>query len=104
MLTFAPGGARPCDRDHDHDDDETECVRVALWTDDPARGKADLWKHNGSDPNKPLLLGCKGLVFDVSVARDFYGPEVRGVTRLSPMCSLSSHSLLTPPRPPHTTF
>lgn len=46
----------------------------SMMRDDPVCSKAELWTYNGSDPAKPLLLGCKGLVFDVSAGRDFYGP------------------------------
>ena len=35
---------------------------------------AELRPFDGSDPSKPLLLGCGGKVFDVSSARGFYGP------------------------------
>jgi len=35
---------------------------------------AELREYNGTDPSKPLLLGCGGRVFDVSSSRGFYGP------------------------------
>lgn len=35
---------------------------------------AELYQFNGADANKPLYLGCGGLVFDMSSARNFYGP------------------------------
>lgn len=34
---------------------------------------AELRKHDGSDPARPLLLAAKGVVYDVSRGRDFYG-------------------------------
>mmetsp|Transcript_37418 Transcript_37418/g.60117 ORF Transcript_37418/g.60117 Transcript_37418/m.60117 type:complete len:126 (-) Transcript_37418:117-494(-) len=36
--------------------------------------KAELLQHNGVDAGRPLLMGCKGLVFDVTAGADFYGP------------------------------
>lgn len=50
-------------------------LMTMIRDDDPARSKAELWAYNGADSSKPLLLGCKGLVFDVSAGRDFYGPQ-----------------------------
>ena len=35
---------------------------------------ADLAAYNGTDPNKPLLMGCLGDVFDVTSGAGFYGP------------------------------
>jgi len=35
---------------------------------------SELEAFNGSDPSKPLYMGCNGLVFDVSTGRGFYGP------------------------------
>lgn len=31
--------------------------------------------HDGRDQDKPILLAVRGLVFDVSKGRDFYGPD-----------------------------
>jgi membrane-associated progesterone receptor component len=36
-----------------------------------------LWElagYDGSDPTKPLLIGIRGHVYDVTRGRDFYGP------------------------------
>ncbi|ANM31058.1 hypothetical protein ABI59_17970 [Acidobacteria bacterium Mor1] len=35
----------------------------------------ELAGHDDRDPNRPLLLAVRGVVFDVSSGRDFYGPE-----------------------------
>ena len=35
---------------------------------------SELVGYDGSDPNKPLLIGIRGQVYDVSRGRDFYGP------------------------------
>ena len=35
---------------------------------------AELATYAGSDPQKPLLVGIKGYVYDVGRGRDFYGP------------------------------
>lgn len=35
---------------------------------------AELGAFNGSDPSKPLLMGIRGEVYDVTRGRDFYGP------------------------------
>ncbi|EXC15968.1 Membrane steroid-binding protein 2 [Morus notabilis] len=34
----------------------------------------DLKQYDGSDPQKPLLMGIKGQIYDVSQSRMFYGP------------------------------
>ncbi|GBG62476.1 hypothetical protein CBR_g30797 [Chara braunii] len=34
----------------------------------------ELEQYDGSDPSKPLMLACKGVIYDVSSGRDFYGP------------------------------
>lgn len=34
----------------------------------------ELAKYDGSDPSLPLLICVKGIIFDVSPGRDFYGP------------------------------
>lgn len=36
--------------------------------------QAELSAYNGTDETKPLLLALSGVVFDVSLGRDFYGP------------------------------
>lgn len=36
---------------------------------------AELAKHDGTDPGKPLLLAVRGVVYDVGRGRDFYGPH-----------------------------
>jgi len=35
---------------------------------------AELAGYDGSDPAKPLLIGIRGQVYDVTRGRDFYGP------------------------------
>ena len=35
---------------------------------------SDLASYDGSDPTKPLLIGIRGYVYDVTRGRDFYGP------------------------------
>ena len=35
---------------------------------------AELSGFDGSDPSKPLLIGVRGYVYDVTRGRDFYGP------------------------------
>ena len=35
---------------------------------------AELATYDGGDPEKPLLIGIKGYVYDVGRGRDFYGP------------------------------
>jgi membrane-associated progesterone receptor component len=34
----------------------------------------ELPEYDGSDPSKPLLVGVRGNVYDVTRGRDFYGP------------------------------
>ncbi|MBT8468739.1 MAG: cytochrome b5 domain-containing protein [Deltaproteobacteria bacterium] len=34
----------------------------------------ELADYDGSDPGKPLLIGIRGQVYDVTRGRDFYGP------------------------------
>ncbi|KAK7266966.1 hypothetical protein RIF29_19628 [Crotalaria pallida] len=34
----------------------------------------ELRPYNGSDPSKPILMAIKGQIYDVSSARNFYGP------------------------------
>ena len=34
----------------------------------------ELAAYDGSDPGKPLLIGIRGQVYDVTRGRDFYGP------------------------------
>lgn len=41
--------------------------------DDPITA-AELAKHDGSDPNKPVYVCIKGTVFDVTVKREMYEP------------------------------
>ncbi|XP_061351056.1 membrane steroid-binding protein 2-like [Gastrolobium bilobum] len=54
------------------DDDDPkpprEPVRLGEITDQELRS------YNGSDPDKPLLMAIKGQIYDVSTARNFYGP------------------------------
>jgi membrane-associated progesterone receptor component len=35
---------------------------------------SELAGYDGSDPTKPLLIGIRGYVYDVTRGRDFYGP------------------------------
>eukprot|EP00892_Ulva_mutabilis_P008875 jgi/Ulvmu1/635/UM010_0005.1 len=35
----------------------------------------ELAKYDGSDKSLPLLICVKGIIFDVSPGRDFYGPD-----------------------------
>ena len=35
---------------------------------------SELGAYDGSDPGKPLLIGIRGHVYDVTRGRDFYGP------------------------------
>jgi membrane-associated progesterone receptor component len=35
---------------------------------------SELAGYDGSDPTKPLLVGIRGYVYDVTRGRDFYGP------------------------------
>jgi membrane-associated progesterone receptor component len=35
---------------------------------------SELCDFDGSDPGKPLLIGIRGYVYDVTRGRDFYGP------------------------------
>ena len=35
---------------------------------------AEVGNYDGSDPNKPLLIVIRGVVYDVTRGRDFYGP------------------------------
>ncbi|MBT8453439.1 MAG: cytochrome b5 domain-containing protein, partial [Deltaproteobacteria bacterium] len=37
-------------------------------------GRSELAAYDGSDPGKPLLIGIRGQVYDVTRGRDFYGP------------------------------
>lgn len=34
-----------------------------------------LAQHDGSDPSKPLYLAIKGMVFDITKGKQFYGPD-----------------------------
>ncbi|ODN77857.1 hypothetical protein L202_04971 [Cryptococcus amylolentus CBS 6039] len=45
----------------------------AAQADDPIT-LAELAKHDGSDPSKPIYLAIKGKVFDVTAKREMYGP------------------------------
>lgn len=36
--------------------------------------RSELAAYDGSDPGKPLLIGIRGHVYDVTRGRDFYGP------------------------------
>jgi membrane-associated progesterone receptor component len=36
--------------------------------------RSELASYDGSDPSKPLLIGIRGHVYDVTRGRDFYGP------------------------------
>ena len=36
--------------------------------------RSELASYDGSDPAKPLLIGIRGSVYDVTRGRDFYGP------------------------------
>jgi membrane-associated progesterone receptor component len=34
-----------------------------------------LAQHDGSDPELPMLIAIRGVVFDVSTGKNFYGPN-----------------------------
>ncbi|GJP48164.1 hypothetical protein CLOM_g7439 [Closterium sp. NIES-68] len=34
-----------------------------------------LAEYNGSDPSKPILVALKGVIYDVTSASSFYGPD-----------------------------
>jgi predicted heme/steroid binding protein len=34
----------------------------------------ELKQYDGTDPTKPILLGVKGKIYDVSAKEEFYGP------------------------------
>lgn len=34
-----------------------------------------LAQHDGSDPELPMLISIRGVVFDVSTGKNFYGPN-----------------------------
>ena len=40
-----------------------------------AFSEAELARHDGRDADRPLLMAVRGVVFDVSEASRFYGPE-----------------------------
>jgi membrane-associated progesterone receptor component len=31
--------------------------------------------HDGSDPSKPMLLSIRGVVYDITTGKQFYGPD-----------------------------
>mmetsp|Transcript_760 Transcript_760/g.1935 ORF Transcript_760/g.1935 Transcript_760/m.1935 type:complete len:175 (+) Transcript_760:207-731(+) len=37
--------------------------------------KEQLKAYTGKDPSKPLLVGIKGKIYDVTAAHEFYGPD-----------------------------
>ncbi|ESO03388.1 hypothetical protein HELRODRAFT_173681 [Helobdella robusta] len=45
------------------------------WKKSEVYDKERLAKHDGSNPNLPILMAIKGVVFDVSSGRGFYGKD-----------------------------
>ena len=43
---------------------------------DLTRNELKQFDGNDADRTKPILLACKGTIFDVSKGRDFYGPGI----------------------------
>jgi predicted heme/steroid binding protein len=37
--------------------------------------KQELAQHDGSKPDLPMLISIRGVVFDVSTGKQFYGPN-----------------------------
>jgi predicted heme/steroid binding protein len=37
--------------------------------------KQELAQHDGSNPDLPILISIRGVVFDVSTGKQFYGPN-----------------------------
>lgn len=37
--------------------------------------KDELSKHDGSDPSLPMLLSIRGVVYDISTGKQYYGPD-----------------------------
>lgn len=35
----------------------------------------ELAKHDGSDPSLPMLLSIRGVVYDITSGKQFYGPN-----------------------------
>jgi membrane-associated progesterone receptor component len=53
------------------EEDEEETFPEPMPTGDLRR--TELKKYDGSDETKPILLAAKGIIFDVTRGRDFYG-------------------------------
>jgi membrane-associated progesterone receptor component len=60
------GGRRTTD-----EEDEEETFPEPMPAGDLKR--AELKKYDGSDETKPILIAAKGIIFDVTRGRDFYG-------------------------------
>jgi predicted heme/steroid binding protein len=35
----------------------------------------ELAEHDGRDPSKPMLLAIRGVVYNITAGKDFYGPD-----------------------------
>lgn len=35
----------------------------------------ELSRHDGSDPSLPMLLSIRGVVYDITTGKNFYGPD-----------------------------
>jgi predicted heme/steroid binding protein len=47
----------------------------------------DLAKHNGRDPELPMLLSIRGVVYDITSGKQFYGPDGEGQQQHMQQCS-----------------
>jgi predicted heme/steroid binding protein len=77
----------------------TESAKIPL-SDLPVFTLETLRPHNGTDPSLPILLGLKGVVFDVTSGSKFYAPGKayanfagRDVTRNTAMFSTKNRDL-----------
>jgi hypothetical protein len=56
-----------------------------------------LAQHDGSNPDVPMLISIRGVVFDVSTGKQFYGPNgERPQQQLQQQLVLSSNSRCLP--------
>lgn len=53
----------------------------------------DLRKYDGSDESLPMYLAIQGVIFDVSKAKQFYGPDGMLTSFLSFWCQKGSVSV-----------